>query len=287
MDKLNLLLYSSSMAFILMIPMWMYYDLPVFLSSSDYVSHPSHGHASPHGLTYYFFINGTVHFGQNIIAFIILSSTSPVTYSIASLFKRVAVICIALVWFNQSVHLVQGFGICLTFVGLWMYNNAKSDVEKGENKMRRVEAARDLILPSTRVEHRMMHSSNSPALTDNEEEPISISSAVERAAYGPSSFVQEHAHPAQLPPPPHSHSHAQPHSHHNPNLTIKIAPAADHIKAAESPVDSYPSPPLSDASPPSTAKSLPHPLEGKSRRRGTISRPPALASDAVPSRTIH
>jgi len=81
-------------------------------------------------------MNGAVHYAQNIIAFIILSTTSPVTYSIASLIKRVAVICIAIAWFNQNVHPVQGLGIVLTFLGLWMYNSAKGDVERGENKMR-------------------------------------------------------------------------------------------------------------------------------------------------------
>ena len=153
LDKLNLLFYSSSMAFLLMIPIWMYYDLPVFLSADEtHVVHPAHGHATPHSVTYYFIANGTVHFAQNIIAFIILSSTSPVTYSIASLIKRVAVICIAIVWFSQAVHPVQAVGIAMTFVGLYMYNNAKGDVEKGEHKMRRVEAARDLALPATKAD---------------------------------------------------------------------------------------------------------------------------------------
>ncbi|KAL5513219.1 hypothetical protein ACEPAH_3617 [Sanghuangporus vaninii] len=276
LDKLNLLFYSSSMAFLLMIPMWLYYDLPIFLSSSDHISHPSHGHTSLHSVVYYFFVNGTVHFGQNIIAFIILSSTSPVTYSIASLFKRVTVICIAILWFNQSVHLVQAFGIFTTFVGLWMYNNAKSDVEKGENKMRRVEAARELLLPSTRAEHRLMH--NSPALSGNEKEPVSISSAVERAAYAPPSLTQDLAHKASLPPPPHSH--------HNPNLTIKIVPPASQTKSVESPVDSYPSPPPSNDSPPPTAVALSNGPD-KSRRRGTIPRGHGSGMEAVPSRMVH
>lgn len=282
LDKLNLLLYSSSMAFLLMIPMWMYYDLPLLLSSSDHVVHPSHGHTSPHSIAYYFFINGTVHFGQNIIAFIILSSTSPVTYSIASLLKRVAVICIAIVWFNQSVHPVQGFGICTTFVGLWMYNNAKSDVEKGENKMRRVEAARDLILPSTRAEHRMMHATNSPALSENEEEPISISSAVERSPYAPMPAGHDVAHSAALPPPPHAPPHS--HSHNNPNLSIKIVPNTTQQRNVESPIDSYPSPPLSHDSPPPSVMTLASPNDGKSRRRGTITHAHTGSSDSIPPR---
>lgn len=275
LDKLNLLFYSSSMAFLLMIPMWLYYDLPTFLSTSERISHPTHGHASHHNIYLYFFLNGTVHFAQNIIAFVILSSTSPVTYSIASLFKRVAVICMAIVWFNQTVHMAQALGVCLTFLGLWMYNNAKSDVEKGENKMRRVEAAREMILPSTREEHRMMHSSNSPALSENEEEPISVSSGVERGAY--SSPLT--AHPPSATQPVH-------HGYPNPNLHIKIVPPSlgspGLPKSTTSPVDSYPSPPLTHESPPPSAMPTVSPPVEKSRRRGTVSRP-AFVSGPSPS----
>ncbi|THH09905.1 hypothetical protein EW145_g1693 [Phellinidium pouzarii] len=290
LDKLNLLFYSSSMAFLLMIPLWLWYDLPVLLSSSEHVSHPTHGHNTSHGVGYYFFLNGTVHFAQNIIAFMILSSTSPVTYSIASLFKRVAVICIAILWFNQPVHPVQGFGIFMTFAGLWMYNIAKSDVEKGENKMRRVEASREMLLPSTRAEHNMMHLSNSPTLSECKEEPISMSSAVERAAYASPPLAHEHAHVSPLPPSPHSY----PHAHHNPNLYIKIVPPvlSSHAlpRNGESPLDSYPSPPLSHDSPPPTSLPMTSPSSENSsnRRRGTIphSRTTLLSHEAVPQNPV-
>ncbi|KLO19085.1 TPT-domain-containing protein, partial [Schizopora paradoxa] len=264
LDKLNLLFYSSSMAFLVMTPIWIFSDLPALMSASNHVSHPTKGHSSPHSVLYYFLLNGTVNFGQNIIAFVILASTSPVTYSIASLFKRVAVICIAIVWFNQSVHPIQGAGICMTFLGLWMYNNAKADVEKGEKKMRRVEAARDLVLPSTREELRAMHGSefNSPALSENEDnaEPESSkSSAFERANYASPTntlgnpFVPQHKRENSLPSPripQHHFNHPN-----NPNLHISTAPLSkqsiDIVKrAAQSPTDSYPSPPLSHDSPP-------------------------------------
>ncbi|TFY53744.1 hypothetical protein EVJ58_g9279 [Rhodofomes roseus] len=140
LDKLNLLFYSSSMAFVLMIPIWIYYDLPALLTllrDPGHVAHPSHGHGH-HSVARAFFANGTVHFAQNIIAFILLAQTSPVTYSIASLIKRVAVICIAIVWFAQPVHALQAAGIALTFGGLYLYNQAKGDVEQGERSMRRV-----------------------------------------------------------------------------------------------------------------------------------------------------
>lgn len=141
LDKSNLLYFSSSMAFLLMVPVWLYSDfwrLFYFTNTSD---------TSSTRLVVYFILNGVVHFAQNLLAFAILSSTSPVTYSIASLVKRIAVICLAIVWFKQSVHALQALGIALTAVGLWMYNNAKRDVEKGEKKMRQVELVREGGLP--------------------------------------------------------------------------------------------------------------------------------------------
>lgn len=262
LDKLNLLFYSSSMAFLLMVPIWLYYDLPIFLSPSAAIAHPSHGHSTPHSVTYYFFMNGAVHYAQNIIAFIILSTTSPVTYSIASLIKRVAVICIAIAWFNQNVHPVQGLGIVLTFLGLWMYNSAKGDVERGENKMRRVEAARDLMLPSTHAEEKMMNGIDTPPLM--EPAVVSTTTAMGTAVtYGRprNQSVTSHrapTHHTHYPPNPT----IPPHNHNPPNLHVKLPPPPTSIsipkRGAVLPLDSYPSPPPSLDDSPFSSPSLPH-----------------------------
>ncbi|KAG8805604.1 suppressor of loss of ypt1, partial [Serendipita sp. 400] len=155
LDKINLLFYSSGIAFLMMIPVWFYYDLIPLMnrwSAGSVIAANRHVDPSNHSVGFYFLANGTVHFLQNVIAFALLATTSPVTYSIASLIKRIAVICIAIVWFNQSIHPVQGLGILLTFGGLWLYNMAKSDVERGEKIARRVEVMREMVLPSTKEE---------------------------------------------------------------------------------------------------------------------------------------
>lgn len=151
LDKLNLLFYSSGMAFVLMIPIWLYTDAgtlfrawldPEPVSSAAAATNVS-------SLTFYFFANGSVHFGQNLLAFAILARTSPVTYSIASLIKRIAVICLAIIWFHQKVSFIQGFGMTMTFFGLWLYNRAKSDVDKGERKRGQVEKRAEMFLPTS------------------------------------------------------------------------------------------------------------------------------------------
>ncbi|KAG8682277.1 suppressor of loss of ypt1, partial [Ceratobasidium sp. 395] len=60
LDKLNLLFYSSGLAFLLMIPIWMYYDFGHLWRrwhDDSLVSDPSKPAA--HGVMYYFFLNGT------------------------------------------------------------------------------------------------------------------------------------------------------------------------------------------------------------------------------------
>ncbi|KAF8637656.1 hypothetical protein AX17_002724 [Amanita inopinata Kibby_2008] len=252
LDKLNLLFYSSSAAFILMLPIWMYYDFPILISAS---SHPEYGqprneYAISRSVLHYFFMNGTVHFAQNIIAFIILSSTSPVTYSIASLIKRVAVICIAIIWFKQSVHPIQAIGILMTFAGLYMYNQSKADVERGEQEMKRVEAARGLILPTTQAESRMMGATINVVPSVTAKTGLASASAHGRGrgssvATSSSSYYQSY--------PNNVHQQVFPTS-----AGLKIDTTSSMYKArnkdsihVNSPIDSYPSPPPSIDSPPS------------------------------------
>ncbi|KAG0148635.1 hypothetical protein CROQUDRAFT_31795, partial [Cronartium quercuum f. sp. fusiforme G11] len=155
MDKLNLLFHSSAIAFLLMIPIWIWFDLiSIFTLWLDPISNlnlssNTHQNSTSSSLMFYFFCNGTVHFTQCILAFSILSRTSPVTYSIASLIKRIAVICIAIVWFGQPVSSIQAFGMLLTFSGLYIYNQSKSAIDKGELKRGKFERKHDLLLPRT------------------------------------------------------------------------------------------------------------------------------------------
>ena len=259
LDKLNLLFYSSGMAFVLMIPVWLYYDFPNLMAAYYAPKHYTYlggddekRAAATHSVMYYFFLNGTVHFAQNIIAFIILASTSPVTYSIASLIKRVAVICIAILWFAQPVHPIQAVGIAMTFTGLYMYNQAKSDVEKGEHKMRRVEAARDMRLPVTKGSSDDLVTVLHPAPLN-----VSVTSARDRSWTSP---VQSHptdnfppifdvVSPTSLYSPPHNH----PQLHQTHGLHIKVhppsVPVSPHDGGVEAP---YPSPPESVDSPPAS-----------------------------------
>lgn len=66
--------------------------------------------------------HGLVHFVQALLAFHILGLISPVSYSIANIFKRIVVIVAALFWEGQTLNLVQGIGLVLTITGLYCYD---------------------------------------------------------------------------------------------------------------------------------------------------------------------
>jgi solute carrier family 35 protein E1 len=139
LDKLNLLCYSSGLAFIITGPIWFWSEgwdiLGDFLwdGSVDLTVAPN---SFDHGrLTLEFIFNGTFHFAQNILAFVLLSIVSPVTYSVASLIKRVFVIVIAIIWFRSPTTNIQAVGIGLTFLGLYLYDRS-SERNKADQKAR-------------------------------------------------------------------------------------------------------------------------------------------------------
>jgi solute carrier family 35 protein E1 len=138
-DKLNLLCYSSALAFAFTAPIWLWsegldiigdllYDASVDLNKNQ--ASFDHGR-----LVLEYIFNGTFHFFQSLVAFTLLSMVSPVTYSVASLIKRVFVICFAIIWFGNKVTGVQGVGIGLTFLGLYLYDRT-SDHGKAEKRQR-------------------------------------------------------------------------------------------------------------------------------------------------------
>ncbi|KAJ4401312.1 hypothetical protein N0V82_010877 [Gnomoniopsis sp. IMI 355080] len=139
LDKLNLLCYSSGLAFVLTAPIWLWTEgfgiLGDFLHDGavDLEQGPN---TFDHGRLFVEFVfNGTFHFGQNILAFVLLSLVSPVTYSVASLIKRVFVIVVAIVWFRSPTTNVQAVGIGLTFFGLYLYDRS-SEKNKADRKAR-------------------------------------------------------------------------------------------------------------------------------------------------------
>lgn len=155
-DKLNLLCYSTGLAFLLTLPIWFWSEglsiMADFLNDAS-VELSTRPDALDHGrLALEFIFNGTFHFGQNLVAFILLGLVSPVTYSVASLIKRVFVIVFAVIWFRNPITNIQGFGIALTALGLYLYDR-NNDAAKADKRARARQegGAGDSLLPLSMV----------------------------------------------------------------------------------------------------------------------------------------
>ncbi|KAL9620275.1 MAG: hypothetical protein Q9160_005174 [Pyrenula sp. 1 TL-2023] len=131
LDKLNLLCYCSVGAFILTAPVWLLtegFGIVQDVLNDGVVGLSEKSGSLDHGALFMEFVfNGVFHFGQNIMAFILLSMLSPVSYSVASLIKRVWVIVLAVLWFRNTASSMQLFGIGLTFVGLYLYDRTSME----------------------------------------------------------------------------------------------------------------------------------------------------------------
>jgi solute carrier family 35, member E1 len=139
LDKLNLLCYCSAGGFLLTLPVWLLSEGVSIIGEVwqlGTIDLSGKKGALDHGaLLVEFIFNGIFHFGQNIMAFVLLSRLSPVSYSVASLIKRVWVIVVAIIWFRSPTTPIQAFGVALTFVGLYLYDrNCMDDVAERKAK---------------------------------------------------------------------------------------------------------------------------------------------------------
>lgn len=154
LDKLNLLCYCSVGAFLFSAPVWLYSE--GFAIISDFwqdgaVDLSAKKGALDHGaLTLEFIFNGVFHFVQNIMAFILLSMLSPVSYSVASLIKRVWVIIVAVIWFRSSTTKIQLVGVGLTMFGLYLYDRTSmEDAAERRSKNDHFNHSKTALLPLT------------------------------------------------------------------------------------------------------------------------------------------
>nr|OQO32427.1 hypothetical protein B0A51_00215 [Rachicladosporium sp. CCFEE 5018] len=145
-DKLNLLCYSSLLACLFTAPIWFFSEgwtlaQDFFQDSSITLADRPDRVVLDHGaLAAEFIFNGTFHFAQSLVAFVLLGMVSPVTYSVASLIKRVAVIMFAVVWWGKAVTGVQAVGFGLTFVGLYLYDRTHGNAGRADKRARELAA---------------------------------------------------------------------------------------------------------------------------------------------------
>lgn len=125
---LRLLLVISQIAGIVLFPIWMFTDAWELCSGSkNYLEHLWLFLMLP--------LNGLFNFGQNIAAFTVLSNVSPVSYSVATVTKRVVIIVTSLLLLRNPVTIYNILGMFIAIVGIAFYNKAKHDTNEKYMKL--------------------------------------------------------------------------------------------------------------------------------------------------------
>jgi solute carrier family 35 protein E1 len=120
-DKFTLLLYCSLLGALLSLPWFLYIEAPQFLQLTAAEEDITEAHLViiPWRLL---LINGMSHFFQSLIVFHLLGAIPTVSYSIASMMKKITIIVVSMIYTGNTVTPVQFIGLLLTGVGLYSYD---------------------------------------------------------------------------------------------------------------------------------------------------------------------
>lgn len=113
MHHLRLLHKLGSMAAIMFLPIWLLVDAPKIPGelNTDVIT--------------LLVVDGALHWMQNLLAFTLLKLVTPLTYAVANVTKRIAVITVSLLLLKNPVTWTNMGGMMMAILGVFCYNRAK------------------------------------------------------------------------------------------------------------------------------------------------------------------
>eukprot|EP00002_Diphylleia_rotans_P015064 TRINITY_DN2916_c0_g1_i3.p1 TRINITY_DN2916_c0_g1~~TRINITY_DN2916_c0_g1_i3.p1 ORF type:complete len:446 (+),score=80.71 TRINITY_DN2916_c0_g1_i3:85-1422(+) len=135
LHPMNLQANMSVAAFLCVLPIWLLLEANqfkeiMFPTEQRFKTDPLTGVVSPitHPAWTLLFINTLAYYGQNILAFVVMSWVAPLTYSVAGTLKRIFVIIASVVYFGNQISILNGMGIAMSIFGAFYYNQVKSNM---------------------------------------------------------------------------------------------------------------------------------------------------------------
>jgi len=113
MHHLRLLHKLGQMAGLMFLPVWLLVDAPRI--PSELTSE----------ISLLLLVDGVLHWLQNLLAFTLLKMVTPLTYAVANVTKRIAVISVSLLLLKNPVTVTNMGGMLMAVLGVFCYNRAK------------------------------------------------------------------------------------------------------------------------------------------------------------------
>jgi len=113
MHHLRLLHKLGQMAALMFLPVWLLVDAPKIPSEIN------------SEVLVLLAVDGALHWLQNILAFTLLKLVTPLTYAVANVTKRIAVITVSLLLLKNPVTSTNMGGMLMAILGVFCYNRAK------------------------------------------------------------------------------------------------------------------------------------------------------------------
>lgn len=117
-DPVSLQIYLSALSFLFMSP----FTLLQLAHQSIHLPTASHFLAPPSSsVVASVVLAGFVNFMSSQLAFNTLRLVSPLSYSVANTFKRVAIAIVAIIYFSERLSVINGIGISVSIAGIFFY----------------------------------------------------------------------------------------------------------------------------------------------------------------------
>ena len=127
--QLQLLEHITLIALVLFIPVWAFVDGRLFLFGKADIEFNNFFHVLSS-----LAISALCNVGQNIFAFSVISSVSPLSYSIANVSKRIVIITGSLLYFRDPITVKTFMGMSVAIVGVLLYNLVRIYQRKNSSK---------------------------------------------------------------------------------------------------------------------------------------------------------
>lgn len=172
-DPVSLQIYLSAISFVIMSP---FTCIQLFYQSLR-EGRLSHEFAiPPRPVITALVAAGFINFLASQFAFNTLNLISPLSYSVANTFKRVAIAVIAIFYFNERLSTVNGIGIVISIVGIFIYER-QSRSQKEAHQYKIVSDSDDSTTPSTTTHDLMKRTDSGPDLRSLEMESNGLTSS--------------------------------------------------------------------------------------------------------------